>query len=167
MHAPRRDVAFKCRRAMYARRQWKVNMRCIHKISCVCKYCRRSHDSAHACRVCWSLGRHGQFGDNRTAFTHGPVFTMFKKIEKPSACEMCSVVQFLNARNVKPADIHQHCEVYGEHAISDSMVLSDTMWCFMTMPANTLPLLHKISSQHFARNNSIIPPPPHSPTAQT
>jgi hypothetical protein len=29
----------------------------------------------------------------------------------------------LNARNMKPADIHrQLCEVYGEHAMSDSMV---------------------------------------------
>jgi hypothetical protein len=30
---------------------------------------------------------------------------------------------FLYARNMKPADIHhQLCEVYGEHAMSDSMV---------------------------------------------
>jgi hypothetical protein len=30
---------------------------------------------------------------------------------------------FLNARNMKPADIHhQLCEVHGEHAMSDSMV---------------------------------------------
>jgi hypothetical protein len=44
------------------------------------------------------------------------VFTMFKKTEKPAAC-------FLNARNMKPADIHcQLCEVYGEHATSDSVV---------------------------------------------
>jgi hypothetical protein len=44
---------------------------------------------------------------------------MFKKIEKPTACE----IRFLTARNMKPADIHrQLCEVYGEHAMSDSMV---------------------------------------------
>jgi hypothetical protein len=48
---------------------------------------------------------------------------MFKKIEKPAACEMRSVIPFLNARNMKPADIHcQLCEVYGEHAMSDLMV---------------------------------------------
>jgi hypothetical protein len=48
---------------------------------------------------------------------------MFKKIEQPSTCEMGSVILFLNARNKKPADIHcQLCEVYGEHALSDSMV---------------------------------------------
>jgi transposase len=48
---------------------------------------------------------------------------MFKKIEMPAACEMRSVIQFLNARNMKPADIHrQLCEAYGEHAMSDSMV---------------------------------------------
>jgi transposase len=47
---------------------------------------------------------------------------MFKKIEKPAACEMRSVIRFLNARNMKPADIHrQFCEVYGEHDMSDSM----------------------------------------------
>jgi transposase len=48
---------------------------------------------------------------------------MFKKIEKPAACEMRSLIRFLNAREVKPTDIHRHlCEVYGEHAMSDSMV---------------------------------------------
>jgi hypothetical protein len=45
---------------------------------------------------------------------------MFKKIEKPAACEMRSVIRFLNARNKKPADIHhQLCKVYGEHAMND------------------------------------------------
>jgi transposase len=48
---------------------------------------------------------------------------MFKKIKKPAACEMRSVIRFLNARNMKPADIHRKiCEVYGEHAMSESMV---------------------------------------------
>jgi transposase len=45
------------------------------------------------------------------------------KIEKPAACEMRPVIRFLNARNMKPADIQcQICEVYGEHAVSDLMV---------------------------------------------
>jgi transposase-like protein len=36
---------------------------------------------------------------------------------------MRPVIRFLNARNMKPAEIHrQLCEVYGEHAVSDSMV---------------------------------------------
>jgi hypothetical protein len=36
---------------------------------------------------------------------------------------MQSVIRFLNARNTNPADIHcQLCEVYGEHAMSDSIV---------------------------------------------
>jgi transposase len=48
---------------------------------------------------------------------------MFKKIKKSAACEMRSIIGFLNARNMKLADIHhQICEVYGEHAMSDSMV---------------------------------------------
>jgi hypothetical protein len=48
---------------------------------------------------------------------------MFKTIERPADCEIQSVIHFLNARNVKPADIHrQICEVYGENATSDGMV---------------------------------------------
>jgi hypothetical protein len=48
---------------------------------------------------------------------------MFKKIKKPTACEMRSVTRFFNARNMNPADIHrQLCEVYAEPAMSDSMV---------------------------------------------
>jgi transposase len=36
---------------------------------------------------------------------------------------MRSVIRFLIAENMKPADIHrQLCEVYGEHAMSDSLV---------------------------------------------
>jgi hypothetical protein len=49
-------------------------------------------------------------------------FKMFKMIERPTNCEM-SVICFLNARNVKLADIHcQICEVYGENSMSDGMV---------------------------------------------
>ena len=48
---------------------------------------------------------------------------MFKKIETPAACEMRSVIRFLNAKNMKPAEIHrQLCDVYGEHAMSSSIV---------------------------------------------
>jgi hypothetical protein len=48
---------------------------------------------------------------------------MLKKIEKPAACEMRPVIRFLNAGDMKPADIHrQFCEVYKEYAMSDSMV---------------------------------------------
>jgi transposase len=48
---------------------------------------------------------------------------MFKMIERPADCEIRSVIRFLNARNVKPADIHrQVCEVYGENVMSDGMV---------------------------------------------
>ena len=48
---------------------------------------------------------------------------MFKKIENPSACEMRFVVCFLNAKNMKPAEIHcQLCDVYGEHAMSSPVV---------------------------------------------
>jgi len=48
---------------------------------------------------------------------------MCKKIENPAACEMRTVIGFLNAKNMKPAEIHrQVCDVYGEHAMSSSMV---------------------------------------------
>jgi hypothetical protein len=50
------------------------------------------------------------------------VFKMFKKIEKPTASEMWSVICLLNARNMKLAYIHQLCEGHGKHAMSDSMV---------------------------------------------
>jgi transposase len=66
-------------------------------------------------------GRHLQIIEPR--LQSSCVFTMFKKIEKPAACEMRSVILFLNAGNMKPAEIHrQLCEVYGEHAMSDSVV---------------------------------------------
>ena len=36
---------------------------------------------------------------------------------------MRSVIRFLNARNMKPAEIHcQLCNLYGEHAMSSSVV---------------------------------------------
>jgi len=48
---------------------------------------------------------------------------MFKKIENPAACEMRSVIRLLNAKNMTPAEIHrQLCDVYGEHAVSSSVV---------------------------------------------
>jgi transposase-like protein len=44
---------------------------------------------------------------------------MFKMIERPADCEIRSVIRFLIARNVKPADIHcQMCEVCGENSMS-------------------------------------------------
>jgi hypothetical protein len=56
-------------------------------------------------------------------YTPSCVFTIFKKIEKPSACQMQSVIRCVDARNLKPADIlHQLFEVYEEHAMSDSVV---------------------------------------------
>ena len=47
---------------------------------------------------------------------------MFKKIENPAICEMRSVIRFLNAKNMKPAEIRQLCDVYGEHAMNSSVV---------------------------------------------
>jgi hypothetical protein len=45
------------------------------------------------------------------------------KIENPASCEIQSVIKFLNAKNVCPAEIYwQVCEVYGENSMSDGMV---------------------------------------------
>jgi hypothetical protein len=45
------------------------------------------------------------------------------KIENPASCEIRSVLKFLNAKNVHPAEIYpQVCEDYGENAMNDGMV---------------------------------------------
>ena len=44
-------------------------------------------------------------------------------IKRTADCEIRSLVRFLNARNMKPANIHrQICEVYGENGTSHGMV---------------------------------------------
>jgi hypothetical protein len=44
---------------------------------------------------------------------------MFKNRENPAAYEMQSVIHFLNAENMKPAEIHQQlCDMYEEQAMS-------------------------------------------------
>jgi len=47
---------------------------------------------------------------------------MFKKIENTGAYEMQCVIHFLNVKNMKPAEIRQLCDLYGEHAMSSSLV---------------------------------------------
>jgi len=48
---------------------------------------------------------------------------MLETIEGAADCEKCSVIRFLNARNVLPSEIHhQICQVYGDNAMSDGMV---------------------------------------------
>ncbi|GBL89894.1 hypothetical protein AVEN_178327-1 [Araneus ventricosus] len=48
---------------------------------------------------------------------------MLKTIADPADCEMRSVIRFLNAKKVKPAEIHrQLVEIYGENAMTDGMV---------------------------------------------
>jgi hypothetical protein len=50
-------------------------------------------------------------------FTHSAEFLIFKKIDNPAAREIRSVIRLLNAKDMKPAEIHrQLCDVYGEHA---------------------------------------------------
>ncbi|GBL90488.1 hypothetical protein AVEN_210988-1 [Araneus ventricosus] len=48
---------------------------------------------------------------------------MFKAIADPADCEVRSVIRFLNAKNVKPPEIHrQLVEIYGENVMTDGMV---------------------------------------------
>ncbi|GBL81721.1 hypothetical protein AVEN_93496-1 [Araneus ventricosus] len=48
---------------------------------------------------------------------------MFKTIADPADCEMRSVIRFLNAKKVKPAEIHrQLVEIYGENVMTDGMI---------------------------------------------
>ncbi|GBM73885.1 hypothetical protein AVEN_40147-1 [Araneus ventricosus] len=48
---------------------------------------------------------------------------MFKTIADPADCEVRSVIRFLKAKNVKPAEIHPHLvEICGENAMTDGMV---------------------------------------------
>lgn len=48
---------------------------------------------------------------------------MIKKIINPADCEIRSIIRFLDARNVKPAEIYRQIQdVYGENAISEGMV---------------------------------------------
>jgi len=47
---------------------------------------------------------------------------MFKKLENPTACEMRSVICFLNVKNMKLSEIRQFCDLYGDHAMSSSVV---------------------------------------------
>ena len=92
-------------------------MRVTQKISSVCKYCCCSTVVTMVCM-------HAEFVDSffRTVFTHRAVFIMFKKIENPTACEMQSVIRFLNVKNIKPAEIRQLCDVYRQHVTSSSIV---------------------------------------------
>ncbi|GFY15615.1 histone-lysine N-methyltransferase SETMAR [Trichonephila clavipes] len=51
------------------------------------------------------------------------LLTMSVLIENPAACEIRCVIRFLNAKKVKPIEIYrQICEVYGQNAMSDSIV---------------------------------------------
>ncbi|GBM91268.1 hypothetical protein AVEN_29858-1 [Araneus ventricosus] len=48
---------------------------------------------------------------------------MFKTIADPADCEVRSVIRFLNANNVKQAEIHsQFVKIYGENVMTDGMV---------------------------------------------
>jgi hypothetical protein len=88
-------------------------MRDIQKVLWILQLQLCGHDGVHECRGCWFCGTAWtQFADN-----------MFKKIQSPAKWEMQSVIHFLNAKNMKPTEIHrQLCDMYVEHAMSSSMV---------------------------------------------
>jgi hypothetical protein len=56
-------------------------------------------------------------------------------IENPASCDIRSVIKFLNAKNIRPAQIFRHvCDVYGENAMSGGMV---RRWCRMFSEGRT------------------------------
>jgi hypothetical protein len=73
---------------------------------------RCGHYGAHVCRLFWSFWKvRMQFADSWTMFMHHPVcLKCSRKTEKPTACEMWSVIRFLNVRNMKLAEIRQLME---------------------------------------------------------
>jgi transposase len=57
------------------------------------------------------------------------------KIENPASCEIRPVFKFLNAKNVRPAEMYRQIyEVYEENAMSDRMV---RRWCRMFSEGRT------------------------------
>lgn len=47
-------------------------------------------------------------------------FKMIKVISKPAECEVCSAIWYLNAKNVKPAEIHLLLvEIYSDNVMTD------------------------------------------------
>jgi len=83
----------------------------------------RGHGGVRVRRVCWFCGKaQTQFADIRTVSTHRAVFIMFEKIENTGTCGMRSVIHFLNVKNMKPPEIRQLCDLYGEHAMNSSVV---------------------------------------------
>ena len=47
------------------------------------------------------------------------VFKMPPLIENPAACEICSVIRYLSAKNMQAVELHCNiCEVYGQNIMS-------------------------------------------------
>jgi transposase len=60
---------------------------------------------------------------------------MNANIENPATCEVRSVIRFLNAKNVRPAEIHrQIVEVYGEGVMNEGNVRK---WCRLFIEGRT------------------------------
>jgi hypothetical protein len=100
-------------------------MRCIWKVSTVCEYFCRSAEIISRMRTAFLIYWQATDANTRKA---GSVYILlyvlkiFKMIQHPTNCEIWSLIRFLNARNVKLADIRQICKVYGENTMSDGMV---------------------------------------------
>ncbi|GFG34507.1 hypothetical protein Cfor_07723 [Coptotermes formosanus] len=62
---------------------------------------------------------------------------MAKRIENPALCEVQSVIRFLNAKNVRPAEIgRQIVGVYGDDAMKEGSVKE---WCRFFKEDNARP----------------------------
>lgn len=53
---------------------------------------------------------------------------MFKTVSESADCEVRSVIRFLNARNIKPAEIHrQLVKIFGENVMTNVRRNGETM----------------------------------------
>ena len=107
--------------------------RVIQKISSICECCYytprlRWCTCVPSLLILWQ-GTDAVHRHSNSVYALCCVFIIIKKIENPTACEMRSVIRFLNVKNMKPGEIRQLCDVYGEHAVS-SLVVQRCVWLF-------------------------------------
>jgi len=97
----------------------------FHLIILPLQHCGR--EGSHACQILLILwqGTDAICRRSNSVNISCCVYKIEKKIEKienPTTCEMRSVIHVLNVKNMKPAEIRQLCDLYGEHAMSSSVV---------------------------------------------
>ncbi|GBL69482.1 hypothetical protein AVEN_68484-1 [Araneus ventricosus] len=79
---------------------------------------------------------------------------MFKTIADPADCDVRFVIRFLNAKNVKPDEVHrQLVEIYGENVMTDGMVRK---WVRQFNDVRTNVHDEALSGRHSVVNNGLV-----------